>query len=405
MKVLKHKLSNGIVLLGERNPDLESMAFTILIPGGAATDPLGKRGMAGLVVGYLFKGAGGLSAKELANKMDELGVWHGHGAAREFVTFSATVLPKNLPEALKIFRIILTKPEFPKDSLKELQALALQRLKSLEDNPQEKLFYELGQRFFPPPLSNPPWGVAEDIASISYREVISYWENHYIPEGTIIAVAGNFDWEKLLVCVEDEFSELKLLKIKREKRTQETQGTQEHIPKETEQVQIGIAYKNVPYPHPDYFKAGVGVMALSGGMSSRLFREVREKRGLAYTVFALHVTTKEHGGIFCYVGTTPKKAQKTLEVTLKELSRLKEGITQGEFEKAKINFKSGFIVQGESSQARSSVLAQDQFYADKVRSVDEMIACVEGLRLEEINEHLLNYAPRGFTILTVGRDF
>jgi predicted Zn-dependent peptidase len=176
----------------------------------------------------------------------------------------------------------------------------------------------------------------------------------------------------------------------------------EHLSKETTQTQIGIAYPSVPIGHPDYYAAHAAVSVLSGGMSARLFTEVREKRGLCYAVWASYQTFKDRASVVCYAGTTNDRAQETLDVTLGELVRLQEGIEPEEVERVQAGLKSSLIMQEESTSARAGWLASDWYYLGRVRSFDEIQAAINDLTPEGITEHLRRHPPRDFTIVTLG---
>jgi len=158
----------------------------------------------------------------------------------------------------------------------------------------------------------------------------------------------------------------------------------------------------VPIGHPDYYAAMGAVNVLSGGMSARLFTEVREKRGLCYSVSASYQTFKQLAGIHCYAGTTNERAQETLDVTLGELQRLKDGIEVEEVERVQAGLKSSLIMQQESTSARAGSMASDWYYLGRVRSFDEIKAAIDGLSPEGIVSHLKRYPARDFTIVTLG---
>ncbi|MFQ5794695.1 MAG: M16 family metallopeptidase [Candidatus Bipolaricaulia bacterium] len=399
-----HRFENGITLVGERNPNLNSVAFTILVPTGAATDPEGRKGSAAVLQEYLFRGAGSYNARKLAQKLDKLGVQRGQTVTAELSTFSAGLLGENLVEALRFYATLLIAPTFPEEELEELRQLALQRLKALEDSPQEKLLQELKLRFFPTPLGNPVHGLQADLEALSYEEIRADYKRRYGSEGMIITLAGNFDPKQAEAAIASAFAEFGG-KVEELPPLSPQAKQVMHIEKETNQMQIGIAFDSVPFADDAYFQARIGLNALSGGMSSRLFTEVREKRGLAYAVGASHVTTRTFGGVLCYAGTTTERSQETLDVTLAELFRLREGIDWEEFERAKVRLKSSFITQGESSPARSRAIATEWFHTGRVRTVEEMIATVDALTLEQTNEHLVQYGPDAidqFTIFTMG---
>lgn len=395
------QLDNGLTLLSEHHPNAYSVAYSLQMPLGAGHDPQALFGLCGLTQELLFKGAGDWDAKALATQIDQIGLQESHHSERELITFSGTVLPQHLYAALGLTFTTLNQPHLPETGLDEIRQLALHQLMAMDDAPAQKMFYELGQRFYPPPLSNPAEGTLLTLPAITHEDVQSFWQR-FSPNGTILSVAGAFDPTGLLDQVETCFGNWQgptpaSLDLGKQQRKAE------HVQKETEQTQIGVAYDSVPFSHPDYLKSRMGVMALSGGMSSRLFVEVRQKRGLAYSVFAAYVTTKHFGGILGYAGTTTERAQETLDVLLAELRRIEQGITPEEFEKAKTRLKTDFIVQGESTRARAEAIAREYFYTGTVRSLDEVMRHIDELTLDEINDYLKTSVPKNFTVLTLGK--
>src|SRR5207249_5207122 len=179
-------------------------------------------------------------------------------------------------------------------------------------------------------------------------------------------------------------------------------GGKDHLSKETTQTQIAIAYASVPFGDAGYYAAQGAVQVLSGGMSARLFTEVREKRGLCYAVWATYTTFKDRASVLCYAGTTNERAQETLDVTLGELQRLQDGIAVDEVERVQAGLKSSLIMQEESTSARAGTLASDWYYLKRVRSLDEIQAAVQALSPAAIVAHLKRWPPRDFTIVTLG---
>ncbi len=213
-------------------------------------------------------------------------------------------------------------------------------------------------------------------------------------------MAGRIDWPRLKDEVGRLFADWK--PIAEPAIAAESQLPRcEHLPHESNQTQIGVAYGSVPYRHPDYFRASGAVGVLSGGMSSRLFTEVREKRGLCYSVYAsYHATLRDRASILCYVGT--ERPQEALEVMLAEFARLAQGIEPNELDRLKARIKSALIMQQESSSSRSSSLARDWFHLGRARTLDEVGGLVDALSCESINAYLAEHPPGDFTIVTLG---
>jgi predicted Zn-dependent peptidase len=214
-------------------------------------------------------------------------------------------------------------------------------------------------------------------------------------------VAGRIDWEKLLRDVERLFGDWQPLEVPLIVTSVQSHVI-EHLPHEANQTQIGVAYPSVPYRDADYFRAWAAVGALSGGMSSRLFTEVREKRGLCYSIYASYHTLRDWGSVLSYAGTSAERAQETLDVLLAELVRLSQGIEPSELRRLKARIKSSLIMQQESSSARAASLARDWYHLERARSIEEVGALVDALTCETINEYLAEHPPREFTVLTLG---
>ena len=160
----------------------------------------------------------------------------------------------------------------------------------------------------------------------------------------------------------------------------------------------GIAYPTIPYKHPDYFQAWAAVGVLSSGSSSRLFTEVREKRGLCYTVYASLHTQRDRASVLCYAGTTAERAQETLDVTVDELQRLGNGIEQSELNRLKARIKSSLIMQQESTSSRSGALGRDWYHLGAARSLDEVGKLVDALSAETINAFLGKESAERFAV-------
>ena len=158
----------------------------------------------------------------------------------------------------------------------------------------------------------------------------------------------------------------------------------------------------MPETDKDYYVARMAVEVLSGGMSGRLFTEIREKRALVYNVSASYFSLKDAGGIMGYAGTSNDRAQATLDCFIAELQRLSEGVTAAELARAKIGLKASTIMQGESTSARSGAIAHDFFMRGRIRTLDEVKAAIDSVSVEQVNAYLAGHRPEKFTIVTVG---
>ena len=289
----------------------------------------------------------------------------------------------------------------PADQIDAGKLVCHQELRGVEDEPSQKLMMRLRGRAYPSPWGRNSHGSEEGIDSSTIDEVRDHWTTGYRPNGAILGVAGRFVWSELVDQVEALFSEWKSLDVPPIVESS-VDTLDAHTFYESNQCHIGLAFPSVPYRDPDYLRVWAAVGVLSGGMSSRLFTEVREKRGLCYTVSASLQTQRDRARVLCYAGTSSERAQETLDVTFSEVVRLGKGVEETELKRLKARIKSGLIMQQESTSARSGAIARDWYHLGRVRSLEEVGGLVDELTAQDINEYLTKHPPADFVFATLG---
>jgi predicted Zn-dependent peptidase len=400
-RIYSQTLPNGLVLVAEPMAWLDSAAFTLLVPAGCAHDPRNRSGLTSFTCEIVLRGAGQRDNRQFVQDLDNLGVEWSESVSSARTSFSGATLADNLPKALEIFADVVQRPQLPPAQLEAGRLAMLQELRAIEDEPAQKVMIEVQRRHYPDPWGRPSQGDQKAVESITIDEIRRHFEIHYRPNGAILGVAGRFEWEALKHTVE------RLLGDWKPRQVPEIVGgcpgkKLDHLHYETKQTHIGIAYDSVPYRNPEYFQAWGAVGVLGSGMSSRLFTEVRERRGLCYHVDASYHSLLERGGVFCYAGTSADRAQETLDVTLSILGKLSQGVEASELDRLKARIKSGLIMQQESSSTRSLMIAVDWHHLERVRTLDEVGRLVDGLTCESINAYLAEHPPCDFTIVTLG---
>jgi predicted Zn-dependent peptidase len=398
-----HRFDNGLVLVAEPMDWLESAAFTVLVPAGCVHEPPDRGGLSGFTCEMALRGAGPRDSRQFINDLDCLGVERSESVGEAHTRFGAASLAANLPSTLAIFADLLRRPHLPEDQLESGRQVMVQELRAVEDEPAQKVMLELRRRHYPHPWGRPSQGNAAAIEATSIDDIRNHFRRVYHPQGTILGVAGRFDWEQLKDSVESLFADWQRNVSERVTETPQI-SAYDHLAYDSNQTHIGIAYQSVPYRSDDYLPAWGAVGVLSGGMSARLFTEVRERRGLCYSVYATHHTLLDYGSVFSYAGTSADRAQETLDVTLGELRRLADGVEEHELDRLKARIKSALIMQQESSSARSASVARDWYHLGRPRTLDEVKRLVDGLTAKRINAYLAENPPRNFTVVTLGRE-
>ncbi len=402
-QVFQHTLPNGLTLLLERMDHVRSAAVNFLIPAGCVYDPPEQLGLVSIFSDMITRGAGDRDSRALTLAMDSLGLDHSESVGQLHLRFWGSTLARSIPPALELFADILRRPHLPDEQLDSVKSLALQDLQALEDEPRAKVMVEMRRRFWPHPLGQDRRGSEESIERITPRGLRDFHASHFGPKGTIMSVAGNMDWQPLRDQVERLFGDWQGNDVRPPKLIAPIKG-QAHLDKDTTQTQIVIGYPSVPFGDPEYYAALGAVQVLSGGMGARLFTEVREKRGLCYAVSANYQTFKQVAGILCYAGTTTERAQETLDVTIGELKRMIDGVSEEEVQRVRAGLKSSVIMQEESTSSRAGALASDWYYLNRVRSMDEIQQAIDALSPRSILDHVKKYPPRDFTIVTLGKN-
>jgi predicted Zn-dependent peptidase len=390
-----------MVLVGEPTASLESAAFTFLVPAGCCYDPANRAGLASLTGEMMLRGAGSRDSRAWVSELENLGVERGESVGVAQATYHGATLRDNLFAGLALFADLLRRPHLPSEQFEAGRATCLQELRAIDDDPSHKLMIELRRRQYPDPWGRSSHGEEKTLRAATIEDVRAFHNRQYRPENTILAVAGNFDWRRLCTEVENQFGDWQPGGAP-EPETGNGRLTGHHLPFQSNQSHVGVAFATIPYKHPDYFQAWAAVGVLSSGSSSRLFTEVREKRGLCYTVYASLHTQRDRASVLCYAGTTAERAQETLDVLVSELRRLPAGLEQSELSRLKARIKSALIMQQESTSARSGSLARDWYHLGRARTLDEVGQLVDALSADSINAFLQKNPPSELLVVTLG---
>jgi predicted Zn-dependent peptidase len=396
-----HPLATGMTLVAERMPHVRSASFNILVPAGAAYDPLDRQGLATLTCDLMTRGAGSRDSRQLSDALDNLGVDRSESAGTMNVQLSGSTLSRNLIPALEIYADILRRPHLPETELEFAQAMSLQEIQSVEDDPQRKVMLELRKHYYPQPLGRDNRGTTEGVEATTIDDVRRHFQTHFQPSEVILSIAGDFDWPTLRDAVEKQFGDW-AGSARTPLQIDPFTPASDQIIKEIEQTQIALAMPSTLITDPDIYVVRGLVGVLSHDMSSRLFTNIREKYGLCYSVYASYEAFRDRGSIVGYIGARPELAQKALDLLLEEFRKLKEGIDEEELDRVKIGLKSGLIMRQESTVARAGALSADWYFLNRIRPLSEIQAALEGLTVTRLLEYLEQHPFERATVETLG---
>jgi len=400
-KIYSERFENGLTLVAEEMDWLESAAFALLLPAGCATEPAAQAGLGNLTCEMVQRGAGERDSRQFVADLENLGADCSASVSLSHTSYGGAMPAESLPAVLAIYADVVRRPHLPKDQLEDARLGCLQEVRAIEDDLAQKMMLGLRTQFYPDPYGRGAQGTLETVSALKMADVKQFFQQTYEPGRAILSVAGKIDWPQLKDHVAAQFGSWKAVAPPAIKE-QPAPRSYLHIPTDSSQTHIGIAFDGIPYSHPDYFQLRGAVGALSDGMSSRLFTEVREKRGLCYTVYAVCHSLRDRGGVFAYAGTTTERAQETLDVMLAELTRIKDGVEEAELARLKGRLKRSLILQQESSPSRSGAIAFDWYYLSRVRTMQELAKIIDDLSCDSINAYLARHPPGKFTVVTLG---
>lgn len=400
-KFLHHKFENGFSLVAQPMPWLASAAFAFALPAGCRYDHANHVGTASFTSEMVQRGCGSLDSRQFIEQLQLLGVDYNSSVSNFHTWFGGAMKATELHDTLSIYRDVVRTPHIPESQFEDGRMVCLQEIMAMEDDLSRKALREVRMRHYGDPDGRSPDGTVESISSIDVNQIRSFVEKHYQPDGSILAVAGKIDFDALKDHVAELFADWKKGDPPQAQASTPQRGVH-HIPFDSEQTHIALACPGVAYTHEDFYTHRAAIGVLSDGLSSRLFHEVREKRGLCYSVFATCHSVGKRGAVIAYSGTSAGRAQETLDVLVSELHRMKQGIDQEELDRLKVQFRSSMIMQQESCRSRAGSIASDWYHLGRVRDIEEINQIITDLTADGINEFLVDRYPHDFDLVTLG---
>lgn len=421
--VKTRKLANGMTVVWQQMPWLRTAAYTMWMPGGVSAeimsvssdvDPISRCGLASLTVEMVQRGAGPYNSRQLVAAEDNLGIDSNGSSSTSITGFSAAMPADSLVPAIGLLADLVRRPHLPIDQFDDAKMMLRQEMLANQDEPTQRLMRRLRERQYGVALGRSGVASPQSLETLTMDDVREFYTEHYHAGQSILSLAGNFDDAQVNDAIDAAFGDWKSGSWDGLPTPNPIDG-HEHIELPSSQTHIGFAYDNIPYGHPEYFVMRAGIGILSDGMSSRLFDRVREKHGLCYSVFAnthsVPASTNREGkpipaagAVFGYAGTTPQRAQQTLDLTLHEIKHLCDDLEESELERWKVRIQSSLIMEQESANSRAGSLASDQFQLGRVMPTEELESIIESVTLEQIKTYYQSHTPESFRIVTIGPE-
>src|SRR5690348_5467732 len=385
--IQKHKLPNGLVVITETMSHVRSVSVGVWVRNGSRREIPEENGLAHFMEHMVFKGTERRSAEAIAREMDSVGGMLDAFTSKEQICFNAKVLDEHLSIAFDVIADLVLRPKFDSEDLKKERKVVLEEIKMDLDNP-EYLLHEIFTRGFWPghPLGRPILGTPDTVKKFNRDALRTRFQNWFAPDHLVVTAAGHVTHAQVLELVQREFGSLEPAGPAEDDGAPSTQAPiRLEKKRDLEQAHLCIGVPSVPLAHQDRFGFAVLNNLLGGGMSSRLFQNIREKLGLAYAVFSELTPYSDAGMMTVYAGTARETVGQVIDLIVKEFRDLKESpVSEEELLRAKNHLKGSLMLSLESTSARMSNLARQELYFSRFYSLDEILQSIGAVTREDV---------------------
>lgn len=403
--IRRSTLPSGIKVITEEVPDMESSSIGIWVRTGSRDETPEVNGVSHFIEHLLFKGTERRTALDISREIESVGGVLNAFTGREYTCFYAKVLNKDLPLAVDLLSDMVLNSKFAPEEIEREKQVVLHEIKMVEDTPDDLVHDLFAERFWPGhPLGRPILGTSETMAAMTRDQITGYFSKRYRPENIFITAAGGLGHNEVKRHASAAFRGVKKAGHKaRAARPRPRRGT-ELFDRKVGQVHLCLGVPVPPQSDPDRYAVFLLSTILGGGMSSRLFQEIREKRGLAYSVYSYLSLYKDTGALTVYAGTSKKSFAEVVDLVLAEFARLRKGVGREELGHAKEQLKGGMLLGLETSDSRMSKLARDEIYFGRPVRISAMVKDIDRVGPEDMSRvaRKLLLARRA-TLVTVGK--
>ncbi|MFN8007126.1 MAG: pitrilysin family protein [Terriglobia bacterium] len=404
INVKKEVFENGLTVITEQMPHVRSISMGIWLKIGSRSETPEVNGVAHFIEHLLFKGTTHRTAEDIARQVDSIGGHLDAFTAKETICYSTKVLDEHLAVAFDILSDLLLNPKFDREEMEKERGVILEEIKMVEDTPDDLVHEIFMQNFWKDqPLGRPILGTKQTIGRLDRERVLEFFNKFYIPGDILVAAAGNLDHARVVELVYQKFGGVA---ARGNGHIDAPAHTHSRITlrskKDLEQVHICLGVPSYPLSHKDRYGCYILNTILGGGMSSRLFQNIREKQGLVYAIFSGLNPYRDTGCLSVYAGTSMESADKVIDSIVAEFRALKKFPVEGEeLRRAKDYLKGSLMLGLESTSSRMSNLARQEMYFGKTITLDEMISQIELVTPQDVQGLATTFFDTKTTALTV----
>lgn len=394
MDIKQTILKNGLRIITAERPQIETVSLGIWVHTGSAEENADNNGISHFIEHMVFKGTSKRNSFQISEDIENVGGSTNAYTSRHFTCFYAKMLKDDLELATDIICDFITSPTFDESEMIKEKEVVVQEIKQSIDTPDDLVFDYFQEAAFPNQATGRTiLGTPELVRGFTKDRMVEYMNTHYTADNMVVAAVGRVDHDKFAKMVEERLSNINPKSNFIEDKQIYVGGSRLEC-KDIEQTHLVLGFRGAPYKDDDYYKYSVLSTIFGGGMSSRLFQEIREKRGLVYTINSFNQVLK-HTGIFgIYAGTTPNELNELLPVVVEEIKKLvNDKVTDVELNRAKTQIKASLLMSLESSSTTAEIIARQMILYNRIIPTDEIVAKIESINKDDLQ----NVAQKIFT--------
>jgi len=383
--IVREVFDNGVRLITERMDHLRSVSVGVWLTRGSRDEPLEQSGIAHFIEHMLFKGTGTRSAEDIAQAIDSVGGHLDAFTAKEYASYYIKVLDEHLPFAWDILADIVRHPALRPDDIEREKKVILEEIKMVEDTPDDLVHELFTQSLWSGhALGRPILGEPETVSAFNHQTLSDFFGRTYVAPNLLVVAVGNVEHQHVRDLVAGSFGTLSPMTAAAAQAAPRVVPLVQIRSKELEQSHICMGVGSYPQHHDDRYTSYVLNTVLGGSMSSRLFQNVREKRGLAYAVFSGLAAYRDTGSLTIYAGCANEAVGEVIDVVVDEVRGMKVTLPEAELRRAKDHLKGSLMLSLESTSSRMSNLARQELYFDRQFSLDETLDGIERVTREDV---------------------
>jgi predicted Zn-dependent peptidase len=386
----KSELDNGIRVLSEQHPNSRAISMGIWVLTGTRDEDSNEAGISHLLEHLVFKGTKTRSAYAIAKSLEALGGDLNAYTTREYTCYHALVLKDHWTKALDVLCDLISNMQISTNDFKLEKGVILQEIAMTDDNPEELIYDVLFEKVYAGnPVAEPILGTVKSVASMSQKKVADYYKSRYTGKNIIVSVAGDVEHEVFLDAVNQRLAKKKKAQFNITRQRPRWKTARTVVEKTSEQVHLLMGLPTASFQDPRRFEAYIVNTLLGGGMTSKLYQSVREKKGLVYTIHSMLNTFVDTGSMMVYAGTDLKSIRKVTELVAKEFQKLKrDGISKSDVELFKTQVVGSILLGSDDIENRMSSIAVNEMVFGEYRSVDAVIQQIQKVTRESVNEFI-----------------